>query len=50
MNMFSRYSDIFDNLRASQRVASALNNGRKPNHKDLRTLGVSEERIKSDFS
>ena len=50
MNMFSRYSDIFDNLRASHRVASALNNGRKPNHKDLRTLGVSEERIKSDFS
>lgn len=48
--MFSQFSDIFDNLRASQRVANALNNGRKPNHKDLRALGVSEERIKSDFS
>ena len=48
--MFLQFSDIFDNLRASQRVANALNNGRKPNHKALRTLGVSEERIKLDFS
>ena len=48
--MFTQFSNIFDNLRASQRVANALNHGRKPNHNDLRTLGVSEERIKSDFS
>ncbi|MEP0940435.1 MAG: hypothetical protein ABJH63_09815 [Rhizobiaceae bacterium] len=48
--MFSQFSGIFDSLRASQRVSQALNSGRTPRHSDLRTLGVSEERIKTDFS
>ena len=48
--MFSQFSGIVESLRASQRVSQALNNGRKPRHSDLRALGVSEERIKSDFS
>jgi hypothetical protein len=48
--MFSNFSGIAASFQASQRVAQALNNGRKPRHSDLRALGVSEERIRSDFS
>ena len=48
--MFSNLSIIVDSFHTSRRVANAINNGRKPNHSDLRKLGVSEERIKSDFS
>ena len=48
--MFSKISMISSSIHAGQRVAHAINNGRKPNASDLRTLGVSEDRIKSDFS
>ena len=47
--MFSGFNDIFESVRASRRVSNALNNGRKPSHKDLRALGVSEDLIKSNY-
>ena len=48
--MFYKFQTILDSIQAGNRVANAINHGRKPSHSDLRKVGVSEDRIKSDFS
>lgn len=47
--MFSKVVELIDSFQASTRVARALESGRKPKSNDLRKLGLSEDRIKSDF-
>ena len=48
--MFSKITDILEDVYASNRVAIALKDGAKPRPDDLRRLGVREERIQSDYS
>lgn len=47
--MFSNFANLYESFKVSHRVVSALNSGQKPNSKDLRKLGVREDRVKSDF-
>ena len=47
--MFAQLSAILETVYASNRVAIALKNGGVPLKRDLRRLGVREERIRSDF-
>ena len=45
--MNNRLAFLLDTFQASRNAAFAANNGRPPAARDLRKLGLSEDRIKS---
>lgn len=48
--MFAKFVSMLETVHASNRVAIALKNGGIPLRRDLRLLGVREDRIRADFS